>query len=278
MGQALQGSSVHIDGDHVEYGAGRQQIDEWNVEHMPKREEPFIRVELSDSLSFVEIDRDKVDGLSISSSKLRMSLELEHLPEFSRTTPLAEPARPSNRGKVPPRTKERTLDMHHVGLEGLQPLLHPRRKVETRLRIYRLPREFFLQDLQRCTGPVESVVNFRIDETPDDPAEDDPQHAEQRHGSIGRTDVKGRVEQDECGTDDTEPHMDTEPVFEGPPPLHPAYVLAERISQEREHHQSADDAQVKAKVRARRVVLTRRYFIRKPYCSAGKHESQQLSR
>ena len=64
------------------------------------------------------------------------------------------------------------------------------------------------------------------------------------------------MEEDESWADNAHNHMDTEPMFQRAPPLHPRHVFAEGVSQEGQHHQRAGDTNIESEPGSWGVVLS----------------------
>ena len=97
--------------------------------------------------------------------------------------------------------------------------------------IIRMACKFCLKFLQRGAPAVETMVNLRVDKATNDAADNHPQHAEERNGRVSGSKMKGRMEQDEGWADDAHDHVNTKPVFQRTPSLHPRHMLAQWIGQ-----------------------------------------------
>lgn len=91
-------------------------------------------------------------------------------------------------------------------------------------------------------------MHTHIDEAADDAADDDHDHAEQRHAGVERADAKRRVHEDQPRPHHAQHHVQHEPGLDAADTMQGFDVLAQRVDKEQRHHQAAADGEPVADV------------------------------
>ncbi len=106
-----------------------------------------------------------------------------------------------------------------------------------------------------CLGAVKAHMDLREQVSPDNPARYDDEHEEERHRTVERANPEVGVKKDQCWANNAEQHMRAEPARNPAKPAQKTVALSERIKQEDQHQNAADNAQPIAYARFRGEIL-----------------------
>ena len=86
-------------------------------------------------------------------------------------------------------------------------------------------------------------MDLRIDDPPDQTARRHQKYTTESHRAVERSEFEVRVEENRDRTDDSQDHVDDEPMPNRTPRLHDAQALPQRVEQQQGHQPGARNSQ-----------------------------------
>ncbi len=235
--------------NHVNDGGDQQQQEEGEMHLVPERKQPFVSDERRYSADAIQVVFHKgrnqlqqpVMVLCNGARALRVHVQLGV--NLREDGAVAGPRRKRQRHRqcnALPKALGRFQDFSIVVAENLQQV---RYELGCRTDSFRGQLYAGKQLLEVGFSSEQAVVDFLVEEATDQATAGDQQHGNQGCGAVYRAKREIAVVENRERPDDTQDHVDAKPVANLPEELQEAVPLSQRVQQQREYEQAADNAE-----------------------------------